>query len=70
VGFGCLLLERLLIDSGKKSKLDFNVDSARQVSATLVELSNCTLATSGMVDHSESAIMVDLDVARGPLRHS
>jgi hypothetical protein len=58
-GFGCLLLERLLTDSGKKSNFDFNVSSARQVSTTLVELSNCTLATSWMVNHSESAVTVD-----------
>jgi hypothetical protein len=58
-GFGCLLLERLLIDSGKKSRLDFKVYSAQQVSAALVELSKCTLATSGTVDQSETAMMSD-----------
>jgi hypothetical protein len=58
-GFEGFMLERILIDSGKKNKLDFDVYSPRQMSTTLVELSNCTLATSGMVGHSESAIMVD-----------
>jgi hypothetical protein len=41
------------------------------VSTTLVELSNRTLATSGMVDHSESAITVNhgvlYDVSCGTL---
>jgi hypothetical protein len=58
-GFGCLLLERLLTDSSKKSKLNFSVYSARQVSTTPVELSNRTFATSGTINHSESAITVD-----------
>jgi hypothetical protein len=57
-GFRCLLLERLLIHYRKKSQLDFTVCPARQASATLVEASSYTLATSVMVDHSESAVMV------------
>jgi tubulin alpha len=44
-GSGCLLLERLLIESRKKKKLEFKVYSARQVSTTVVGLSNFTLAT-------------------------
>jgi tubulin alpha len=58
-GFGCLLPGCLLIDSGKKSELNFNVYSPRQVSTTFVELSKCILGTSGMVDQYESVIMVD-----------
>jgi hypothetical protein len=59
-GFGARLLERLLIGSGKKSKLEFNVYPARQLSTTVVEPSNCTLATFGMVDHSGCAVIVTM----------
>jgi tubulin alpha len=60
-GFGSLLLERLLVDCGKKSKLEFTVYPAPQVSTTVVEPYNCTLATSGMIDHSHCTFMVDHD---------
>ena len=58
-GFGSLLLERLSVDYGKKSKLEFTVYPAPQVSTAVVEPYNSILATHAMIDHSDCAFMVD-----------
>jgi tubulin alpha len=58
-GFGSLLLERLSVDSGKKSKLEFTVYPAPQVSTAVVEPYNSILATHAMIDNSDCAFMVD-----------
>jgi tubulin alpha len=58
-GFGSLLLERLSVDYGKKSKLEFTVYPAPQVSTAVVEAYNSILATHAMIDHSDCAFMVD-----------
>ena len=58
-GFGSLLLERLSVEYGKKSKLEFTVYTAPQVSTAVVEPYNSVLATHAMIDHSDCAFMVD-----------
>ncbi|EAX95926.1 alpha-tubulin 1, putative [Trichomonas vaginalis G3] len=58
-GFGSLLLERLSVDYGKKSKLEFTVYPSPQVSTAIVEPYNSILATHSMIDHSDCAFMVD-----------
>jgi tubulin alpha len=58
-GFGSLLLERLSVDYGKKSKLEFTVYPAPQVSTAVVEPYNSILATHAMIDQSDCAFMVD-----------
>ena len=40
-GLGCLMLERLSVDYGKKSKLSFTVWPCPQVSTAVVEPYNC-----------------------------
>jgi tubulin alpha len=60
-GFGSLLLERLSVDYGKKSKLEFTVYPDPQVSTAVVEPYNSILATQAMIDHSDCAFMVHTD---------
>lgn len=58
-GFGSLLLERLSEEYGKKSKLEFTVYPAPQVSTSVVEPYNTVLATHAMIEHSDCSFMVD-----------
>jgi tubulin alpha len=58
-GFGALLLERLSVDYGKKSKLEFSVYPAPQVSTAVVEPYNSILTTHTTLEHSDCAFMVD-----------
>ncbi|KAJ8371534.1 hypothetical protein AAFF_G00307710 [Aldrovandia affinis] len=44
-GFTCLLMERLSVDYGKKSKLEFAIYPAPQVSTAVVEPYNSILTT-------------------------
>ena len=53
-GFGSLLLERLSVDYGKKSKLEFCVYPAPQVSTSVVEPYNAVLSTHAMLEHTVS----------------
>merc|ERR1712167_258466 len=52
-GLGSLLLERLSVDYGKKSKLAFCVYPSPQVSTAVVEPYNAVLATHSLLDHTE-----------------
>ncbi|KAJ1342358.1 hypothetical protein BSLG_003043 [Batrachochytrium salamandrivorans] len=52
-GFGALLLERLSVDYGKKSKLEFSVYPAPQVSTAVVEPYNSILTTHTTLEHSD-----------------
>lgn len=47
-GLGCLMLERLSVDYGKKSKLSFTVWPCPQVSTAVVEPYNCVLAVRSL----------------------
>lgn len=58
-GFGALLLERLSVDYGKKSKLEFSVYPAPQVSTAIVEPYNSILTTHSTLEHSDCSFMVD-----------
>ncbi|CAH1783612.1 unnamed protein product [Owenia fusiformis] len=58
-GFASLLMERLSVDYGKKSKLEFAVYPAPQVSTAVVEPYNSVLTTHTTLEHSDCAFMVD-----------
>ncbi len=58
-GFTSLLMERLSLDYGKKSKLEFAVYPAPQVSTAVVEPYNSILTTHCTLEHSDCAFMVD-----------
>eukprot|EP00121_Abeoforma_whisleri_P001775 Awhi_evm1s1586 len=59
-GFGALLMDRLSIEYGhKKSKLEFAVYPAPQVSTAVVEPYNSILCTHTTLENSDCAFMVD-----------
>ncbi|KFV05485.1 Tubulin alpha-2 chain, partial [Pterocles gutturalis] len=58
-GFTSLLMERLSIEYGKKSKLEFAIYPAPQVSSAVVEPYNSILTTHTTLEHSDCAFMVD-----------
>jgi len=58
-GFASLLLERLSVDYGKKSKLGFSIYPAPQVSTALVEPYNAVLYTHTTLEHCDCAFLVD-----------
>lgn len=72
-GFGALLLERLSADYGKKSKLEFCVYPAPQLSSSVVEPYNSVLTTHTTLEHSDCSFMVNFkpkQVSDGILIHS
>ncbi|KAL1788848.1 tubulin alpha-1C chain [Sigmodon hispidus] len=58
-GFTSLLMERLSVDYGKKSKREFSIYPVPQVSTTVVEPYNSILTTHTTLKHSDCAFMVD-----------
>ena len=58
-GFGSLLMERLSIEYGKKSKLSFSIYPAPQISSAIVEPYNAILYTHTTLEHCEVAFLVD-----------
>ena len=58
-GFTSLLMERLSLEYGKKSKLEFAVYPAPQISTAVVEPYNSILTTHTTLEHSDCAFMVD-----------
>ncbi|EWC45942.1 tubulin alpha-2 chain [Drechslerella stenobrocha 248] len=58
-GFGALLLEKLATDFAKKSKLEFAVYPAPQVSTAIVEPYNAVLSTHSTIEHSDCSFLVD-----------
>ncbi|XP_045392218.1 tubulin alpha-8 chain-like [Lemur catta] len=58
-GFTSLLMERLSVDYGKKSKLEFAIYPAPRVSTAVVEPYNSILTTHTTLEHSDCAFMVD-----------
>uniref|UniRef100_A0A8C0S505 Tubulin alpha chain n=1 Tax=Canis lupus familiaris TaxID=9615 RepID=A0A8C0S505_CANLF len=58
-GFTSLLMERLSVDYGKKSKLEFSIYPAPKVSTAVVEPYNSILTTHTTLEHSDCAFMVD-----------
>ncbi|KAJ7804739.1 Tubulin/FtsZ, GTPase domain-containing protein [Mycena olivaceomarginata] len=58
-GLGALLLERLSTDYSKKSKLEFRMYPAPQLSSSVVEPYNSVLTTHTTLEHSDCSFMVD-----------
>lgn len=58
-GLGSLLLEQLAENYGKKSKLEFAVYPAPQVSTSVVEPYNTVLSTHSTLEHSDCTFMLD-----------
>jgi len=58
-GFTSLLMERLSLEYGKKSKLEFSVYPAPQVATAVVEPYNSLLTTHSTLEHTDCAFMVD-----------
>jgi len=58
-GLGSLLLERLSVDYGKKSKLAFTVYPSPQVSTAVVEPYNSVLATHSLLEHTDVVVVLD-----------
>ncbi|XP_024394005.1 tubulin alpha chain isoform X2 [Physcomitrium patens] len=58
-GLGSLLLERLSVDYGKKSKISMCVFPSPQVSGAVVEPYNGVLSTHSLLEHTDVAIMLD-----------
>uniref|UniRef100_A0AC35U8U5 Tubulin alpha chain n=1 Tax=Rhabditophanes sp. KR3021 TaxID=114890 RepID=A0AC35U8U5_9BILA len=58
-GFTSLLMERLSVDYGKKSKLEFSVYPAPQISTAVVEPYNAILTTHTTLEHSDCSFIVD-----------
>ena len=58
-GLGSLLLERLSVDYGKKSKLGFTVYPSSQISTAVVEPYNSILSTHSLLEHTDVAIILD-----------
>ena len=52
-------MERLSVDYGKRSKLEFSIYPAPQVSTAVVEPYNSILTTHTTLEHSDCAFMVD-----------
>jgi tubulin alpha len=58
-GFTALLMERLSMDYGKRSKLEFCVYPAPQISTAVVEPYNSILTTHTTLEHADVSFMVD-----------
>ena len=58
-GLGSLLLERLSVDYGKKSKLGFTIYPSPQISNAVVEPYNSVLSTHSLLEHTDVAVMLD-----------
>jgi tubulin alpha len=58
-GLGSLLLERLSVDYGRKSKLGFTCYPSPQVSTAVVEPYNSVLSTHSLLEHTDVAVMLD-----------
>jgi len=64
-GFGALLMERLAVEYGKKSKLEFCVYPAPRVSSVVVEPYNAVLTTHATIEHADCSFMVDNEAIYG-----
>lgn len=58
-GFTSLLLERLSLNFGKKSKLEFAIYPSPRVATAVVEPYNSVLTTHATLEHTDCAFMVD-----------
>ena len=60
-GFTSLLMERLSVDYGKKSKLEFAIYPAPEISTAVVEPYNSVLTTHTAMEHADVTFLVDND---------
>lgn len=58
-GLGALLLERLSVDYGRKSKLSFAISPSPQVSTAVVEPYNSVLSTHALLEHTDCTFCLD-----------
>jgi len=58
-GLGSLILERLSVDYGKKSKLGFTVFPSPQVCTAVVEPYNTVLSTHSLLEHTDVCVLLD-----------
>eukprot|EP00619_Florenciella_sp_RCC1007_P016745 CAMPEP_0205946400 /NCGR_PEP_ID=MMETSP1325-20131115/69015_1 /ASSEMBLY_ACC=CAM_ASM_000708 /TAXON_ID=236786 /ORGANISM="Florenciella sp., Strain RCC1007" /LENGTH=457 /DNA_ID=CAMNT_0053317465 /DNA_START=223 /DNA_END=1593 /DNA_ORIENTATION=- len=58
-GLGSLLLERLSVDYGRKSKLSFAITPAPQVANAVVEPYNSVLSTHALLEHTDVTFCMD-----------
>ncbi|EER15536.1 Tubulin alpha chain, putative, partial [Perkinsus marinus ATCC 50983] len=58
-GLGCLILERLSVDYGKKSKLSFTIWPCPQVSTAVVEPYNTVLCVHSLLEHTDVTCQMD-----------
>jgi len=58
-GLACLLLERLSVDYGKKSKLSFTTWACPQISTAVVEPYNTVLCVHSLLEHTDVTVMMD-----------
>merc|ERR1711924_513624 len=56
---GCLMLERLSVDYGKKTKCSFTVWACPQVATAVVEPYNTVLCVHSLLEHTDVTIMYD-----------
>ena len=65
-GLGCLMLERLSVDYGKKSKLSFTVWSCPQVATAVVEPYNTVLCVHSLLEHTDVTVMLLVCLLKRP----
>ncbi|KAJ7540813.1 hypothetical protein O6H91_10G035800 [Diphasiastrum complanatum] len=58
-GLGSLLLERLTVDYGKKSKLGFTIYPSPKVSTAVVEPYNSVLSTHALIENTDVVVILD-----------
>ncbi|XP_041364175.1 tubulin alpha-1C chain-like [Gigantopelta aegis] len=64
-GFMSLVMERLTVEYGKKSKLEFSVYPAPEMSTSVVEPYNSVLTTHNTLEHCDCAFLVDNEAIYG-----
>lgn len=69
-GFGALLLERLSVEYGRKSKLTFTIYPAPLISTAVVEPYNAVFASHALLEHSDASFIVDNEALYDVCRRS
>merc|ERR1712138_74383 len=69
-GLGALLLQRLSVDYGKKSKLSFTVTPAPQVATAVVEPYNHVLSSHALLEHTDCTFCLDNEALYDVCRRS
>jgi len=69
-GLGSLLLERLSVDYGKKSKLCYTVYPSPKIATAVVEPYNSVLSTHALLEHAEVVSVLDNEAVYGICKHN